>query len=150
VEILTEPFLERSGNMGLFDQVLGAFGGGSAETQGSGPLAVVQMLASHEGGIAGLLQKFQANGLGDTAQSWISNGENQPVSGDMIHQVLGSDIVRQIAEKTGLPLDQASNLIAEHLPQVVDGLTPNGQVEPGESSIIAAGEAMLKTRFGIG
>jgi uncharacterized protein YidB (DUF937 family) len=136
--------------MGLFDQILGAFGGGSAETPASGPLAIVQMLASQEGGLSGLLQKFQANGLGDIAQSWISNGENQPISGDLVHQVLGSDFVRQIAEKTGLPLDQASNLIAQNMPQVVDGLTPNGQVEPGESSIIAAGEALLKTRFGIG
>ncbi len=117
--------------MGLFDQVLGAFGGGSAETPASGPLAIVQMLAAHEGGITGLMQKFQASGLGGVAQSWVSNGENQPISGDIIHQVLGSDMVRQIAEKTGLPLDQAANLIAQHLPQVVDGLTPNGQVEPG-------------------
>ncbi len=136
--------------MGLFDQVVGAFGGASAQTQASGPLAIVQMLASHEGGISGLLQKFQANGLGDTAQSWVSGGENQPISGDLIHQVLGSDVVRQIAEKIGLPLDQASNLIAEYLPQVIDGLTPNGQVESGESSMIQAGESLLKTRFGIG
>ncbi len=136
--------------MGLFDQVVGAFSGGSAETPASGPLAIVQMLASHEGGLAGLLQTFEASGLGDTARSWISNGENQPISGDLVHQVLGSDLVRQIAEKTGLPIDQAANLIAEHLPQIVDGVTPNGQIEQGESTIIAAGEALLKTRFGIG
>jgi len=136
--------------MGLFDKVLGAFGGASAETQSSGPLAIVQMLASHEGGIAGLLQKFQAAGQGDTAQSWVSTGENQPISGDIVHQVLGSGVVRQIAEKTGLPLDQASGLIAQYLPQVVDGLTPNGHVESNGSNIMQMGEALLKNRFGIG
>jgi uncharacterized protein YidB (DUF937 family) len=134
----------------LFDKVLGAFGGGSAETQSSGPVAIVQMLASHEGGIAGLLQKFEAAGQGGTAQSWVSTGENQPISGDIVHQVLGSGVVRQIAEKTGLPLDQAAGLIAQYLPQVVDGLTPNGHVESGGSNIMQMGEALLKNRFGIG
>lgn len=137
--------------MSLFDQFAGAFNGNSTDKQAAGPLAVVQMLASHEGGLSGLLQKFESSGLGETAQSWVSSGENQSVSSDTVHRVLGSDMMRKVAEKTGLPLDQVGDLVAKYLPQVVDGLTPNGKVEQGSGSdMLSEGEALLKNRFGIG
>jgi uncharacterized protein YidB (DUF937 family) len=50
--------------MGLFDQIAGAFGAGSEGTPQSGPLVVLQALASQEGGLAGVLQKFGGAGLG--------------------------------------------------------------------------------------
>jgi uncharacterized protein YidB (DUF937 family) len=65
---------------------------------------------------------------------------------------MGSDMMRQLAEKTGLPLDALANQLAEHLPHVVDGLTPTGEVPPagGNEQLLAAGASLLKGRFGIG
>ncbi len=74
--------------MGLLDQITSLFGGGSEATPTSGPLAIVQMLASQEGGLAGVLQKFQSAGLGGVVQSWLGDGENAPISADTVHQVL--------------------------------------------------------------
>jgi uncharacterized protein YidB (DUF937 family) len=137
--------------MGLFDQIAGAFGGKSDGTPQSAPLVILQALASQEGGIAGLLQKFGGAGLGDAVQSWVGNGQNAPISADTVHQVLGSGMIQQIAEKLGIPADQASSLVAEHLPQVVDGLTPNGEVPPHSGNdLMTLGMGLLKSRFGIG
>jgi uncharacterized protein YidB (DUF937 family) len=136
--------------MGLFDQIAGALGGGSENTPTSGPAAILQMLGSQEGGLAGLLQKFQSAGLGDVVQSWVGNGANAPISADTVHQVLGSGMVQQFAEKLGIPPDQLSGLVAQHLPQVVDGLTPNGEVPPHTGTdLLSLGVGLLKGRFGI-
>lgn len=137
--------------MGLFDQIAGAFGAGPEGTPTSGPAAILQMLASQEGGLGGVLEKFQSAGLGDTVQSWVGNGENAPISSDIVHQVLGSGLVQQFAEKLGIPADQVSGLMAEHLPQVVDGLTPDGEVPPHTGSdLVSLGVGLLKGRLGIG
>ena len=70
------------------------------------PEALVATLASHEGGLGGLVQKFEAAGLGGVISSWIGSGENQPVAPDPLHGILGSDVVQQISAKTGLPIDR--------------------------------------------
>jgi uncharacterized protein YidB (DUF937 family) len=137
--------------MALFDQIIGAVLGGANDSGATTHAALLETLASSEGGLGGILSKFQGAGLGDVVGSWIGTGQNQPISPEMIHQVLGSQVMQELAAKIGLPLDQVSALVAEHLPQVVDGLTPSGQVQPDTGSeLIAAGTALLKSRFGIG
>jgi uncharacterized protein YidB (DUF937 family) len=39
-------------------------------------------------------------------KSWISQGQNLPITADQIHQVLGSDTVKNLAAKMGLPADK--------------------------------------------
>ena len=80
------------------------------------------------GGLQGLVQQFQSKGLGDVVNSWISNGANQPISGDQVAQVVGQDRLNTIASKLGMQPDQISGLIAQHLPDVIDKLTPSGKV----------------------
>ena len=70
------------------------------------PEALVATLASHEGGLGGLVQKFEAAGLGGVISSWIGSGENQAIAPDALHGILGSDVVQQISAKTGLPIDR--------------------------------------------
>ena len=79
------------------------------------------------------VQIFQTAGLGDVVQPWIETGQNLPISADMIHQVLGSETMRRTAEQTGLPIDQMSNLISQHLPQSVDEVTPTGEIRRGST-----------------
>lgn len=136
--------------MSLFDQVLGALGGVSGQGQASVPVALMELLASHEGGLGGFLQKFESAGLGQTVQSWIGAGQNLPISPEMIHQVMGSAMMQQLAQRTGLPLDQLANQLAEHLPHVVDGLTPEGDTNQSGNALLTAGASLLKSRFGIG
>ena len=96
---------------------------------GAGIATVAKNLIEKQGGVQGLLAQFEQGGLGDTMKSWIGTGENSPISSSQIQQVLGSDTVKNLAEKFGIPTDKLAEQLAEYLPQAVDKLTPNGTVE---------------------
>jgi uncharacterized protein YidB (DUF937 family) len=103
----------------------------------SNPLSsgLLQMIQNQPGGLQGLMQNFHEKGLGGVATSWVSSGQNMPISADQIHQVLGSDQVKALAAKCGISPDLASGAIAQLLPGIVDKLTPNGQV-PEHSNVM--------------
>lgn len=127
--------------MGLFDAVAGALGGDQGGgIGGTGKAAliglVLQMLSrngSAGGGIGELIQKLQAGGLGDAVGSWISTGPNQSISPHQVQDALGSDLIAQIAAQLGITPQVASHRLAETMPEVVDQLTPNGQL-PDDAS----------------
>jgi uncharacterized protein YidB (DUF937 family) len=97
------------------------------------------------GGLSGLAQIFKDKGLGDTISSWISTGKNMPVSADQIKHVLGMDQIQQISQNVGVSQDEASNGLAGLLPEIIDKLTPDGNVP--ESDMLAQGLNMLKGKF---
>ena len=99
----------------------GAGMGSGAGSMGGGSL----------GGIGELLAQFQRSGLGDVFASWISKGQNAPISGAQIQSALGPDMVTQLAQQLGQSQDATAAQLAEVMPQVVDQLTPNGQVPEG-------------------
>ena len=121
--------------MGLMDQLGQAVGGMMGGQNAQNPLlqAVASLLGQNSsvGGLAGLVQAFQKNGLGDIVNSWISTGKNLPISADQIKQGLGGDLLSQIAGKAGLSPDAASSQLSSLLPDLVDKLTPNGNIEAG-------------------
>lgn len=63
--------------------------------------------------------------------SWISTGQNLPISAEQIQGVLGSDQVKQIAAQVGVSPDVASSKLAELLPTMIDKLTPDGKLPEG-------------------
>jgi uncharacterized protein YidB (DUF937 family) len=129
--------------MSILDTI-GSLLGKSDNSSTNVPEALVAALASHEGGLGGLVQKFEGAGLGGVISSWIGTGENQPVAPDALHGILGSDLVQQISAKTGLPTDQLLPQIAQHLPGVVDGMTPGGQLPSSADNLLNAGLAFLR------
>jgi len=106
--------------------------------------SVVGLITEH-GGLDGFLEKFKANGLGETVASWVGTGDNHPVSGDQIHSALGPDVIAQIASKLGMDQEKAMSLLSQYLPLVINQLTPNGEVEEG--SWLSKGLDMLKSQF---
>jgi uncharacterized protein YidB (DUF937 family) len=80
------------------------------------------------GGLSDLLQKFQQSGLGDVAKSWVGTGQNMPVSADQLAQVLGSDKIKELMAHSGLSRDQLLAGLSQHLPGIVDKLTPEGRL----------------------
>jgi uncharacterized protein YidB (DUF937 family) len=83
--------------------------------------------------------------LGGVVQSWVGNGQNQPVSGEQVQNVLGNDKVQEVASKLGISASEASSAIAQVLPHVVDHLTPNGQVPASGSNLMEMGEGLLRS-----
>jgi uncharacterized protein YidB (DUF937 family) len=131
--------------MGLLDSMLGKLTGG-AQTGDNNPMmdAVLSMLQNNQsGGLGGLLQAFQQKGFGEIAASWVSTGKNLPISPDQLSSVLGSDQIAQLAEKFGLSQGDVSANLSQLLPQVVDKLTPNGQL-PDSGSLAGMLDAFKK------
>lgn len=117
--------------MGLLDSILGGQNTPGENTGGANPLlGVITGLLAQSGGVQGLLNKFTQAGHDDKVKSWLSTGENQPISPDQVTNVVGSDQVSAIAAKLGVDPAQASQLLAKFLPNVVDKLSPNGTVDP--------------------
>ena len=97
------------------------------------------------GGLQGLIETFEEKGLGEAMSSWISTGENQPVSGDQIQHALGSDLIQQIAQKLGSSKSEVSGGLANLLPDIIDKLTPTGKLPEGDQ--LSQGLEMLKKSF---
>ena len=130
--------------MGLLDSVAGAVLG-KVMGGGQGGIAQIAMeMFNQNGGIGGVLDKFKAGGLGDAAASWVGKGENMPVSADQISSVLGSGAIADMAAKFGIDPATLSAQIAEHLPTMVDKMTPNGVVEADSGNILSNVLGMFK------
>jgi uncharacterized protein YidB (DUF937 family) len=80
------------------------------------------------GGLGGLLDKLQKGGLGSAANSWVGPSQNQPVSPGQIGSALGPDIVKTLAQRSGLSEEEITAKLSEVLPGVVDKLTPQGRL----------------------
>jgi uncharacterized protein YidB (DUF937 family) len=124
--------------MGLLDNVLGAATqalGGQQGGQPNWPALIAGLLenGSAHGGLAGLLQQLQAGGLGEQVQSWISTGANLPVSGGQLGGALGGagGLLGQLAQQAGVSHAEAGEQLSQLLPQIVDRLTPHGQLPAG-------------------
>jgi uncharacterized protein YidB (DUF937 family) len=139
--------------MGLLDQVLGGVlgqrGGGNRSQL---MMALIALLASQAmsgkkgggglgdlggllgglpggtGGLGGLLDRFQQNGFGDVIKSWVGTGENESISPDELQQALGSDTVAHLSRQTGMPQNDLLAQLSQLLPDVVDKLTPEGEL----------------------
>ncbi len=94
------------------------------------------------GGLGGLLQRFQNAGLGDQVASWIGTGTNQPVSPDDIKSALGGGPLQTLAEHAGIDENEAATHLSSLLPQLVDRLTPQGQVSEAPIHQDAIGDVM--------
>ena len=97
-------------------------------------MAIIGSLLNNSGGgggLAGMLQQFQQAGMGEQMQSWIGSGQNMPISMDQLTQVFGGDRLQQMAASAGMDQQQFGGQLAEMLPQMVDRLTPEGQVPAG-------------------
>jgi uncharacterized protein YidB (DUF937 family) len=74
------------------------------------------------GGLAGLVQQLQKGGLADQVGSWVSTGQNLPVSPEQLQGALGNDMLGQLAQSVGLDAGQAAGPLAQLLPQVLGKL----------------------------
>ena len=129
--------------MGLLDQVLGGILGGAG---GGSPLqgVLMNMLgggqqgstmgAGASGDLGGLISQFEQAGLGHIAQSWVGNGPNQPVSPQQLQSVFGENQVQNMANQAGMQPQDFLSQLSQHLPNVINGMTPNGRL-PDEGTV---------------
>jgi uncharacterized protein YidB (DUF937 family) len=124
--------------------LLGGLGGG--QTQGASLLAAAMSLLQQNGGLPGVLESFRSSGMAQHADSWVSTGTNMPISPDQLQQALGSSSIGNIASQLGLSQGQAGSAMAQILPELINQLTPGGQLPNDHADLIAKGLSMLTGR----
>ena len=80
------------------------------------------------GGIGELLERFNQNGQGDTAKSWVDKGPNKEVSPPQLKQAIGPDVLAELERQTGLSQDELLARLSRELPAAVDKYTPDGRL----------------------
>ena len=126
--------------MGMLDSLLGGLmgGGGGTAQQGQSPLMMMALqLIQQNGGLPGIISKLQNGGLAQQVGSWVGTGQNVPVSGSQLQEVLGSGSIGEIAQQLGMSHGDASSNLAQVLPQLIDHLTPHGQVPDDHGDMLA-------------
>jgi uncharacterized protein YidB (DUF937 family) len=130
--------------MGLLDSVIGNVLGGSSSSGTSSPLNAIlsSLLGGGQGnlggmlggsggglgGLGGLLSQFENAGLSHVAQSWIGTGPNQQISPQQLQQVFGEDRINGMAQQSGMQPHDLLTQLSQHLPSIIDQLTPGGQL----------------------
>jgi uncharacterized protein YidB (DUF937 family) len=103
-------------------------------------------LIQQNGGLPGIISKLQNGGLAQQVGSWVGTGQNMPVSGSQLQEVLGTGSIGQIAQQLGMSHGDASSNLAQLLPQLIDHLTPTGQVADNHSDMLAQALSALTKR----
>ena len=129
--------------MGLLDSIAGAVMGKLGGTEGGMAQIALDMFNQH-GGLNGVLEKLKSSGLGDQVASWVGTGENQVVSADQITNALGNSQISELAAKFGITPDVLSSQLAQHLPDVINKLTPHGEVPADSGNMLTSVLSMFK------
>jgi uncharacterized protein YidB (DUF937 family) len=111
--------------------------GGRTAPAGGGPGSTASANGGLAGGLGGLLDKLQTAGHGETVQSWLGPGQNQPIQAGQLRTALGQKTVSEAAQQAGMTDQDFLSQLAQALPQFVDKLTPNGRI-PSLQEITAA------------
>jgi len=139
---------EGGGGGGLSDILGGLTGGPTSSTAAGGNIGamLVPLLAGliASGGLSKLLGSLKANGLSSQADSWTGTGANEPIDADQVRAALGEEELSSIAGKLGVGNDEAAAAVAQVLPQVVDHVTPGGEV-PADADLKASFDRLVQS-----
>jgi uncharacterized protein YidB (DUF937 family) len=86
------------------------------------------------GGLGDLLKQLQQSGQGEAANSWVSPGPNKPISTGDLANALGADQINSLMSQSGLSREELLSGLSQHLPDVINHLTPDGRL-PTENEL---------------
>lgn len=121
---------------GLLGSVLG--GGQSGGINKAALLAallpIVLSFIQKNGGLSGVLAKLSGQGMDQKVQSWVNiDQDNDGIDAADVQRLFGDSEIANACQATGASQEQVCQGIAELLPQVVDGLTPTGDLQAEQS-----------------
>ena len=80
------------------------------------------------GGLANIIKELQDSGHGRVAQSWVGTGPNEEIAPKDLANALGSDTLNTLSKQTGMSMNDLLAGLSQHLPDLIDQLTPNGRL----------------------
>jgi uncharacterized protein YidB (DUF937 family) len=138
---------------GLLAGMLGGRRGplGGPARSGGGRTALLMMVlplamrwVQQNGGIGAVLDRFRRQGMASHTQSWVSNDENQPLDEQSVQQVVGQDELAQMAQRLGVPQQEVAQAFAEIMPEMVNQLSPQGEVAGEADAVLDEGRHALE------
>jgi len=112
---------QQGGLGGILGNLGGLLGGASAGSVVSG-------------GLGDLVERLRQRGQGDAADSWVERGPNKQLSPQQLEQALGSDVVENLVQRTGLSREELLSRLSRTLPEAVDKYTPEGRLPSAEEA----------------
>lgn len=106
------------------------------------PAAARSEMFGQGGGLNSFVRSFEESGMGEIVNSWISSGQNMPISPGQVESGLGSETISQLAERCGLPAEAVKSQLSQMLPALVDSLTPNSHTRDA-TDLISRGKELL-------
>lgn len=107
-------------------------------------LPLAMRWVQRNGGMGAVLDRFRQKGYGGQMQSWVAAGDNQPIDGEAVEQVVGHDDLQQMAQRLGVPEHEVRQAFAEVMPEMVDQLTPEGRLPQEADEVLDEGAQALE------
>ena len=115
----------------LVSQVAGRFGLTDEKTKQLLGMLIGLVFNEKRGGPTAFLQSFRDKGMGDVVASWLGTGDNLPINGSQISNVLGSELINSFGNRLGLPGATISDASAALLPTAIATMASDGKLELG-------------------
>jgi uncharacterized protein YidB (DUF937 family) len=125
------------------DVLVGGLGAGN-QMRSNDLLGAVMSLVQQNGGLPGVLNMLRNSGLEQQADSWVGTGPNASVSPEQITQAFGGSGIGNLAAQLGTSSGQAGSILSQILPELVNQLTPGGQVPENHSDILSKELELLR------
>ncbi len=119
--------------------------------------ALLSALTGGRGGVDGLgdlVGRLRQGGLSEEVDSWIGPGTNRDVSPDRLAGALGQDQMAGLAQRLGLGGGQGAGgggamagILAALLPQLINGLTPQGRMPQSDAEYGSGGMGGLLSQL---
>lgn len=130
---------------------LGGLLGGRAGSRSGGRNAMLLMLlplamqwVQRNGGIGAVLERFRQNGQEPKVQSWLGTADNEPVDPGTVREVVGNDELSRLSQQLDADEDEVAGGLAEIFPEMVNQLSPGGELPPDADQQLSSGAGTLQ------
>ncbi|HRL20882.1 YidB family protein [Alcaligenes sp. SDU_A2] len=118
--------------MGLLNSVVSALSSADPQSKVQGDLlpALIQVVSTYPGGVAGLIERFREGGFADVVTSWLSQGENKTIGTQELLSVMGTPAIDKLVSLSGLDQNTVLENLKVMLPSLIDQASPEGRFDP--------------------
>ena len=107
-------------------------------------LPVALQWVQRNGGLGAVLRRVQDRGYHRQARSWVSTGDNEVIDAQAVREVVGDDELARVSQHLGVPREEVQQGFAEILPEMVNQLTPDGQLRPEADQVLGDSIPLLQ------
>jgi uncharacterized protein YidB (DUF937 family) len=134
--------------MAAFDQLIQEIESRYSLGPKASPLVreTIGLISGRPGGIEGFLDRFKAAGFATEVASWSGETEVVPLLGQEVEETLGSEVIREIADKAGISQSFARTIMGYAIPKVIV-LLAQGEAVP--SAIPASESSVLDSAISL-